>query len=332
MLESNGRPLLDLSLFVSSDNYNERTKPALSGCYPWPLNLSISHQLRSCAEQRTEHLGITDLSLNPGGDGTSSALIAASTAGIPSSFLKIPKSDVLGQIKKTQQFRLRRLVGEFAAPLQALLASKRFLISEDQPTSLDCLAVGYLQVACIRELPLSWLADALRTEFETLCTYMDDYLCQYSASLNWKSSSHRHTESQTPERLSSRAAGGRYPSFQLHPQNNSLLRRTSMPVLLFNRTMVALPLAKHHRAAVRLSGTLLEDEDDYYSQASRQYRVAWGVLFAAAAAGLCFGSYLFNVMFSTPQQGSSITRRSDFGSLGEAGAAHAVFSSETAQR
>ena len=328
MLEFTGRPLLDLSLFVS-ENYNERTKPALLGCYPWPVNLSISHHLRSCARQRSEHLGITDYSLNATGDGASSVLNAASTTGIPS-FLKIPKNDVLGQVKKNQGFQLNRLVGDFATPLQALLAGKRFLISENQPTSLDCLAVGYLQVACIRELPLSWLADALRTEFGMLCNYMDDYLCQYSASLNWKSSSHRRTESQTPEGLSYQTAGGRHPSFQPPSYDNTVLCRTSMPVLLLHRTIVAFPLARHHRAAVRFSGTLLEDGDDY--QASRQHHVAWGVLSAAAAAGLCLGSYLLNVMFSAPQQGGTTTTQSGLGSLGEAGAALAVFSSEAAQR
>ena len=61
-------------------------------------------------------------------------------------------------------------------PLQELLGDKMFFLSDKRPSSLDCLALGYLSLALIPALPQPWLADTLEAKYAPLCRYVRESL------------------------------------------------------------------------------------------------------------------------------------------------------------
>lgn len=82
-----------------------------------------------------------------------------------------------GLVKKRQssaRFRLDALVDAAFDPLQQLLGKKRWMLSDERASSLDCLALGYLSLALIPEVPQSWLAEGLRARYPDLCRYVED--------------------------------------------------------------------------------------------------------------------------------------------------------------
>lgn len=164
---SRGQPLLDLSLYVSSENYSACTKPALGVLLPWPDSWFVPHRLRDKARKRSEHLGLSGLDVDSAQDDRKKEGLAAQ---IPES-LKTPKrtvSALLGQDLRKSKFRLDALTSDFFAPLDDLLGEGPWLLS-DQPTSVDCLAVGYLLIMqASAEGSQAWLRDALGTKFPGL--------------------------------------------------------------------------------------------------------------------------------------------------------------------
>jgi sorting and assembly machinery component 37 len=78
---------------------------------------------------------------------------------------------------RTQQhsdtFHLFQLTKSFFGPLEELLGDKKYLLSEDEPTDVDCITVGYLSLMRYASLPQPWLAGALRTRFPKLHAYTE---------------------------------------------------------------------------------------------------------------------------------------------------------------
>ena len=48
------------------------------------------------------------------------------------------------------------------------------MLNDGRPSSLDCLALGYLSLAMIPDLPQSWLAEGMRERYPDLCRYVED--------------------------------------------------------------------------------------------------------------------------------------------------------------
>lgn len=83
----------------------------------------------------------------------------------------------MGLVKETQssaRFKLDALVDAAFKPLQQLLGKKRWMLSDERASSLDCLALGYLSLALVPEVPQSWLAEGLRGRYTDLCRYVED--------------------------------------------------------------------------------------------------------------------------------------------------------------
>lgn len=76
---------------------------------------------------------------------------------------------------RTQQhsdtFKLFEMTKSFFGPLEALLGDKKYLLTDDGPTSIDCIAVGYLSLMQYASVPQPWLADAFRARFPKLYAY-----------------------------------------------------------------------------------------------------------------------------------------------------------------
>ncbi|EEP77510.1 conserved hypothetical protein [Uncinocarpus reesii 1704] len=101
-LELHGQSLIDLSLYVSSENYHSVTSPAYGTLLQWPNQWIIPPQVRSQAKARTEHLGLSSLDLDvveeerqQGRDAT-----ALAAGQIPKSLVTKPRQTVSGLLDK----------------------------------------------------------------------------------------------------------------------------------------------------------------------------------------------------------------------------------------
>lgn len=100
---------------------------------------------------------------------------------IPKS-LRLSRQTVTSLVNQPQhaaRFRLDALADAFFGPLQQLLGRKDHMISEDQPSSLDCVALAYLALAYTPKMPHTWVAEAMNARYPELCRYVDRLLQEY---------------------------------------------------------------------------------------------------------------------------------------------------------
>jgi hypothetical protein len=183
-IQQRGQALLDLYLYVSSNNYWETISPAFTKILPWYANYVIPPARRKAATARTAHLGLRSLDLDSAqdaaGEENSSAFKSDSSA--PSFATQSSPEQILNRQKSlhwlrnqthSDKFRLHQLTNEFFAPLEKLLDNEKFLMTSDNPTSLDYLALGYLSLMLYAPVPQLWLADALKKRYPKLRAYTD---------------------------------------------------------------------------------------------------------------------------------------------------------------
>lgn len=166
-LESRGQPLVDLSLFVSSENYSTCTSPALGRLLPWPNSWFVPHRVREKARKTSEHLGLSGLDVDSAQDDSPEKGLSAH---IPKSLRK-PRQTVsamLGHDTKRSKFRLDAVTSDFLAPLDELLSDGEWLIA-DHATSVDCLALGFLALMQLPgDVPQPWLRESLNRKYPKL--------------------------------------------------------------------------------------------------------------------------------------------------------------------
>lgn len=170
-VQSRGQELLDLSLYVSSQNYTTVTRPIYSKLQHFPLPYITPPSLRARAKARTDHLGLSNLDI----DSTDDATNQNEKSIIPES-LRRPKASLQGLLSQSEaaaRIRLEALTISFCKPLQELRGNRRFFLS-DFLTSLDCLALAYLSLALLPDMPSPWLATSMRTKFPMLCAFVHD--------------------------------------------------------------------------------------------------------------------------------------------------------------
>lgn len=174
-VESYGQPLLDQSLYASSENYTAATRPAYSRLLTWPDQWFVPSEQRATARARTQHwngssLDTSDIDTDDAKHGKS-----ATDFMIPESLRSSRQSvsDVVKQASLTARIRLDGIADAFFHPLEQLLGQKRYLLSERSPSSLDCLAFAYMALALIPVLPEPWLATSM-SRYPTLCAYVHD--------------------------------------------------------------------------------------------------------------------------------------------------------------
>jgi sorting and assembly machinery component 37 len=73
---------------------------------------------------------------------------------------------LLGKASQQNQFRLDAVTDELFEPLEQILGEKTYLITGENegPSGLDCLALGYLSLALVPDVPFSWLRDAMKSK------------------------------------------------------------------------------------------------------------------------------------------------------------------------
>ncbi|ERF71669.1 hypothetical protein EPUS_00658 [Endocarpon pusillum Z07020] len=180
-LESRGQPLLDLSLYVSSENYTEWTRPALAQILPWPKQWILPHRLRDAAKVRSEHLGLSSLDIEAASteDGDTGARGAGN---IPKNLVAKPKQTVasmLGKIGQQNQFRLDAVTSDFFEPLSDLVnksGGQSWVFGTGQASSLDCLLLGYMALMNPPLIPpRRWLQDALVSRYPVLLEWTTNF-------------------------------------------------------------------------------------------------------------------------------------------------------------
>ncbi|KAI9755522.1 MAG: Protein required for ethanol metabolism [Chaenotheca gracillima] len=198
-LESQGQPLLDLSLFVSSDNYTGLTRAELSRLFPWPIQYITPPALRSSAKARSAHLGLSALDIDSAEAEADKHDQQRTRSQIPPSLLRQPRetvSNLLGQPQHASKIRLDALTTNWLDPLHDLLGQKRYLLSESSLSSLDCLAFAYLALAVYPDVPQSWLRETLRSRFRRLEQYTQNLRAElfgddeHQHSLPWQTPAH----------------------------------------------------------------------------------------------------------------------------------------------
>lgn len=165
------QPLLDLSLYISSENYAQ-TRSRYTYIVPWPTQYYIPLSQRSLAKSRTEHLGLSSLDLDMVDDEEHNRRKLDDL--IPTG-LRTSKQTLTGLLKEKgsgKKFRLDGLVDVACEPLQQLLGRKRYMLSDERPSSLDCLVLGYLSLALIPNVPQRWLAEGMEARYPELCNYV----------------------------------------------------------------------------------------------------------------------------------------------------------------
>ncbi|KAF2030300.1 hypothetical protein EK21DRAFT_65683 [Setomelanomma holmii] len=186
-LQSTATPLIDLSLFVSAENYNTTTSSAYTAILPWYANYTVPPRRRDLARARTAHMGLSSLDVDstrqegfaPGRGMASSEYEAAKrAAGLPTDrpagAMRMGRGKGIGGFLSTPvyaaRFRLDALSNELLEPLAELLEKKPYLLREDKPSSLDCLAFGYLALLYFPEVPQAWLKETIQTKFPRLAS------------------------------------------------------------------------------------------------------------------------------------------------------------------
>ncbi|KAI9656241.1 MAG: hypothetical protein M1821_004904 [Bathelium mastoideum] len=179
LIECSAQPLLDLSLYVSYENCRQTTRPAWSAILPWHANYALPQNIRASVKARTAHLGLSALDIDK--DDSQASTNERADSALPSEesvkprSLLLPRKETIRSMlsghQYTGRFKLDALMSAFFDPLSSLLSSKEYLLSSSHPTTLDCLATGYLALALSPRPPQPWLRNTLNTKYPSLRAY-----------------------------------------------------------------------------------------------------------------------------------------------------------------
>lgn len=302
-LASQAHPLIDLSLYVASENYT-KTRTAYSSILHWPTQYFVPPQRRTLAKTRTDHLGLSSLDLDTLHEERRSSRKAADI--IPQS-LRTSLPTVTGLMKEKQsgaRFKLDALVDAAFKPLQQLLEKKKWILSDERVSSLDCLALGYLSMALIPEVPQSWLAEGVRGRYPDLCKYVEDGIKEvFGGKVTVEDALPSSTEEQ-----STMDGGQRETPLPWRASDQNI---GSAGASIFNNALDSIPFYK--RTIVTASSTQPSHSTDSPPHSLTSTLVP--PLLASAGAIAAIASYLLYSSFSTPEPENR--RLSD---MGEAGA------------
>ena len=183
-IESHAQTLLDISLFVSSDNYTT-TRSAFTKILPWYENYIIPPRRRAEARTRTEHLGISSIDV----DDVHEDLInrpSSLDVGKEQSFeaeskqrasLLLPRRNTVRSLLRRPEhsavFKLHALAENFFGALQDMLGDKPCFLGTNEPQMVDCFVYAYLAMMLYPTLPQDWLATTMRKKSDKLVRFTE---------------------------------------------------------------------------------------------------------------------------------------------------------------
>ncbi|KAF2764601.1 hypothetical protein EJ03DRAFT_19184 [Teratosphaeria nubilosa] len=182
-LQSRAQTLLDISLYVSFENYST-TRSAFTKILPWHANYVIPPKRRTAARQRTEHLGISSIDvdnvhesmgLDDGVGRAEGKKFEAETQKRAS--LLLPRKDTISSLLRRAEhsavFKLHNIAENFFEPLQEMLGDREYFLGASALSAVDCLAYGYLALMLFPNVPQDWLAATLKTKYPKLVSYIE---------------------------------------------------------------------------------------------------------------------------------------------------------------
>ncbi|KAI5467395.1 Tom37 C-terminal domain-containing protein [Mariannaea sp. PMI_226] len=172
-------PLLDLSLYVSAANWSTTTRPAFSSLLSFPLTWTVPPLIRAEAVKRVEHLGFAELDTDF--DPNGGLHLSSGRDALPETFRRhIPartKKTVSEEMTPEQHvaIRLCGLTEDCLSVLNEFLKGdeKLSFFETAKPTSLDCLAFGYLALMRDAPVPRSFLKDWIAENAPHLSKFVD---------------------------------------------------------------------------------------------------------------------------------------------------------------
>ena len=343
-VEAHGQPLLDLSLYVSSQNYTSATRPAYSSILSWPAQWIVPPDRRAAAKLRTRHLGLSSLDVDtPSSDNASSKSKTGTTPGsdqIPPSLRTRPRetpTSLLSAPQAASNIRLHALTDTFLRPLQDLLGTKRYFFSSSdrrKAGSLDCLTFGYLALALYPDLPQPWLADILRDRYGRLCGYVHDLRASFFGGPVSVQDALLDAAAVTTEQ--DRRSERHILPF-VAPSTGSLL---DISALLLTNVLDSVPVLSQLRASNRLTRAATDDDggDDGNDMSgseraqllaiatARRKELVAQILTVGAGVGAFVGYLFYTGIVALPtfegqgQGEAALQGRRNLGDMGEAGA------------
>ncbi len=182
---SHAQTLLDISLYVSADNYST-TRSAFTKILPWYSNYILPPARRNAARTRTNHLGINSIDVDDVHEDLSNRPPGLGDVGKEKSFesktqerasLLLPsRNTVSGLLRRREHsavFKLHALADNFFEPLQEMLGENEYFLGRGEMSEVDCLAYGYLSLMIYPDLPHSWLKTTLKTKYVKLVQFVD---------------------------------------------------------------------------------------------------------------------------------------------------------------
>lgn len=194
LLTSSAAPLLALSLYVSSANYAEITRPAYSAILPFPLPWTEPLAVRAAMAARAAHLGMSSLDTDAEMERLEKEEREREAAGwvqIPKALRKVVGQNpgVKGQLSPEMKRRIK-LEG-LAAEVFDVLGEIDFLdeSTEEEEDKEDdgngrrrkvtletkCLAFAYLALMLLPDVPRPWLKEVLQRKYAGLCKFVMEY-------------------------------------------------------------------------------------------------------------------------------------------------------------
>ncbi|KAH8816434.1 Tom37 C-terminal domain-containing protein [Xylogone sp. PMI_703] len=340
-VESHGKPLLDLSLYVSTQNYTTKTRPIYNTIQPFPLPYLTPPALRDAAKQSAEHLGLSSLDIDSEGDENSSQ----GKSIIPES-LRIPRPTVTGMLsanpENAARIRLDALAADFFEPLEKLRGKKRYFVSNEQFSSLDCLLLGYLSLMLVPDLPQPWLKNSMR-KFPSLCSFVNDLRVRiYGASVTVEDAFLKPPErselDSAPESGPESESEAQTEFESKDPKRKSILpwkapdNRSVSNVggAFFSGLLDALPMVGQLRKNCRIRPAFAKpvEADVRISLSHRLLQVGGVITSLGLVVGLMLHQGFISLPFSLGDNQEDKRQNTSLDDLGEAGAALAAFATQ----
>ena len=241
---------------------------------------------------------------------------------IPQS-LRRSKQTVTSLLKQPQhaaRFQLDALIEGFCEPLQDLLARKKYFFSNEYMSSLDCLALGYLSLAIVPEVPQTWLADTMKEKYQGLYEYMKNGVedC-FGGKIDVKDALLKKPDNPTNDARPTSGESKKALPWREPTQKGF----TSSGRVVLQDTFGSLPLAGIFQQKVLTKADSKATTHDKALLSSSQQRMLPAV-FAVGSAVAAMASYLFYsgfFTFSTIQDDHcSVPEKRSLSDMGEAGA------------
>ncbi|KAB5549887.1 hypothetical protein GE09DRAFT_1060288 [Coniochaeta sp. 2T2.1] len=184
-LSTSAAPLLSLSLYASTANWTSATRPAYSASLPFPLGWTEVSAVRRSWLALADATGVDLLDAEDADRPTQAKEEEGEATGLPKDVKLPPKrkgvKDLLTPEQKAR-IRLQNMVRQTMVVLHDLKTNggkgeekKWFLTEEGEgPTTLDCVAFGYLALMICPDLPRPWLRDAIVEDYPGLQTFVGD--------------------------------------------------------------------------------------------------------------------------------------------------------------